>query len=275
MNVLNNLDCFQKRILLRIIENFDNYVSSFSSSASIDETSMFLSFLMYDILNTGMYAEEMYIATDKDYSQIDFEIVFNKPQMKDDGVIDIEEYIDTYTKTTKLELIRFLDFIYKLYTLGLIVFSDEEEEQTEYSVWETHDHKRCISMGFDVRTICFSSAILKDFVDKYYSAAIIPTSTLIDFVNNKYLSEEQIQFKRTQRLSKFAITVSFLIGIGSPWLMTTCSKSTIEPTQLETIINAIPERVDEVRLNQEQMDSIASIIKNTSQHNGKTTNGKP
>lgn len=268
MNVLINLDSFQKRILSKIIENFNNYTCSFSSSASIDETSMFLSFLMHDILNTGMYAEEMYIATDKDCSQISFEIVFNKPQMNEDGVVDIEEYIDMYTKTTKLELIRFLDFIYKLYALGLIVFSDEQEEQTEYSVWETHDNKRCISKGFEVRSIYFSSAILKDFVDKYYCAAIIPTSTLIDFVNNNYLSEEQIQFKKTQRLSKFAIILSFLIGIGSPWLMTKCSKSTIEPVQLEAIINAIPERVDEVKLSQEQLDSIISLMNNKPQYNG-------
>ena len=275
MNVLNNLDSFQKRILSKIIENFNIYTCSFSSSVSIDESCMFLSYLMYDILNTGIYVEEMYIATYKDSSQVNFEIVFDTPQMEADGINDTEEYIYNYVQTTKLELIQFLDFIYQLFNHGLIVFSDEEELETEFSEWASADNQLCKNKGFSIETFSFSSTILKRFVDKCYNAAIIPNSTLIDFVNNKFLSEEQINFRKSQKLGKAAILTSLFIAVISPWLMTTCSKSTIEPMQLETIINAIPERVDEVRLNQEQMDSIISIIKNTSQHNGKTTNEKP
>lgn len=275
MNVLNNLDDFQTGIIIRIIENFNNYTEGFHDSTSIDEANMFLSHLMYDILNTNIYVEEMYIATFKDSSQITFQIVYNTHKMRKNGIEDMGEYIEKSSKSIKLELIRFLDFIYKLYNHGLIVFSDEEEGETDYSVWEKADYKLCQTKGFIVESVFFSSEVFKYFVDKYYTAAIIPSSLLIEYRNNGFQNEGQIQFKRTQLVSKIAIGISLIIGLGSPWLMTKCSKSTIEPVQLEYIINAIPERVDEVRLNQEQMDSITSAIKNISKNNGKTTNEKP
>lgn len=275
MNVLNNLDDFQKGIIIKILNNFNNYTCGSHDSNSIDETNMFLSHLMYDILNTNIYVEEMYIATFKDSSQITFQIVYNTHKMRENGIEDMQGYIEKYSKLIKLELIRFLDFIYKLYNQGLIVFSDEEEGETDYSVWEKADYKLCQTKGFIVESVFFSSGVFKYFVDKYYTAAIIPSPILIEYKNNDFQNEEEIQFKRTQTVSKIAIGISLVIGLGSPWLMTTCSKSTIEPAQLETIINAIPERVDEVRLNQEQMDSITSIIKNISQHNEKSTNENP
>lgn len=261
MSVLNNLDDFQKGIIIKILDNFHNYSYGFHTSTSIDETNMFLSHLMFDILNTNIYVEEMYIATFKDSSQITFQIVYNTHKMRENGIEDRQEYIEKYSKSIKLELIRFLDLIYKLYNQGLIVFSDEEEGETDYSVWEKADYKLCQTKGFIVESVFFSSGVFKHFVDKYYTAAIIPSPILIEYKNNDFQSEEQIHFKRTQTVSKIAIGISLAIGLGSPWLMTKCSKSSIEPAQLETIINAIPERVDEVRLNQEQMDSITSIIK--------------
>ena len=275
MNVLNNLDDFQKGIIIRILENFNNYICSFHDSNSIDETNMFLSHLMYDILNTNIYVEEMYIATFRDSSQITFQIVYNTCKMRENGIGDIEGYIEKSSKSIKLGLIRFLDFIYKLYNTGLIVFSDEEEDKTDYSAWEKADYKLCQTKGFKVESVFFSSGVFKYFVDKYYTAAIIPSPLLIEYRNNNFQNEEQIQFKRTQLVSKIAIGISLVIGLGSPWLMTECSKSTIKPTQLETIIDAIPERVDEVRINQEQMDSITFAIKNISQNNGKVKNAEP
>lgn len=276
MNVLNNLDDFQKEILIKILDNFNNYLCDFQASVSIDEANMFLSHLMYGILNKNIYVEEMYIATFKDSSQITFQIVYNTHKMKENGIEDMERYIEKSSKSIKLELIRFLDFVYKLYNQGLIVFSDEEEGETDYSVWEKADYKLCQTKGFIVESVFFSSEVFKYFVDKYYTAAIIPSPLLIEYRNNNFQNEEQIQFKKTQLVSKIAIVISLIIGLGSPWLMTTCSKSTIEPAQLETIISAIPERVDEVKLNQDQIDTIITRLNERKEsNNGKTQNAKP
>lgn len=196
--------------------------------------------------------------------------------MKENGIEDMERYIEKSSKSIKLELIRFLDFIYKLYNQGLIVFSDEVEGETDYSVWEKADYKLCQNKGFIVECVFFSSEVYKYFVDKYYTAAIIPSPLLIEYRNNKFQNEEQIQFKKTLLVSKIAIVISLIIGLGSPWLMTMCSKSTIEPAQLETIISAIPERVDEVKLNQEQIDTIITKLNERKEsNNGKTKNAKP
>lgn len=167
MNVLNNLDDFQKGIIIKILENFNNYTYGFHASASIDEANMFLSHLMYDTLNTNIYVEEMYIATFKDSSQITFQIVYNTHKMRKNGIEDMEGYIEKSSKSIKLELIRFLDFIYKLYNQGLIVFSDEEEGETDYLVWEKADYILCQTKGFIVESVFFSSEVFKYFVDKY------------------------------------------------------------------------------------------------------------
>ena len=98
---------------------------------------------MYGILNTNIYVEEMYMATFKDSSQITFQIVYNTHKMRENGIEDMEGYIEKSSKSIKLELIRFLDFIYKLYNQGLVVFSDEEEGVTDYSTWEKADYKLC------------------------------------------------------------------------------------------------------------------------------------
>lgn len=275
MNALKNIDDFQKRILNRIMDNYTKYNCGFSGPAAIDESCMFVSFLMYDILNEGVYVSEMYISTYKDSSQVNFEIVFDTPQMEVDGISDSKEYIHIYVQIAKLKLIRLLDFLYQLFNHGFIVFSDEEELDTDITEWASADYKLCKTKGFSVEIFSFSSSILKSFVNKYYNAAIIPTSTLIEFIKNDFLWEEQIQFKKNQRLSITAIIAAFIIGLGSPVLMTKCSTSTIKPEQIQSIINAIPEQVDEVKLKQEQIDSIISAIKNKPQYNGQTENEKP
>lgn len=58
--------------------------------------------------------------------------------------------------------------------------------------------------------------------------------------------------------------------------MTEFSKTSIEPAQLESIVTAIPERLEEVKINQEQMDSIMTVLNKSIQpNNGKTENAKP
>lgn len=164
-----------------------------------------------------------------------------------------------------IQLIQSIYFIRQLYDNRLILILRDWENNYIEKEFNPSD---CIPYYFKDNSIL-------EFVQFARDCEVLPTEELIQLCHHKFRTPEQIRFRNNSIISWIAISVSFLIGILSPWLMTEFSKTSIEPTQLETIINAIPERVDEVRLNQEQMDSITSIIKNMSQHNGKTKNAKP
>ena len=238
MSYISNLDEFQKDILNDIVSNYKVYINQLDHSTYQSETSMFLSYLMYDTLKRNNYQHvvEMYLATYKDSAQINLEIVYNTPLMENEGILDLKKQIKSITNTTKFRLIKFLDFIFKLYSQGLVVFSNEEEEQTEYRAWVKADYKLCKAKGYTIETTYFCSSELKNIVDKYYCSAIIPTQTLIDLVDNQYLSNDDIKFIKSQRLGKLGIISSFIIAILSPWLMTKCSYTKIDNTQFDKMI---------------------------------------
>lgn len=278
MSSLSHLDEFQKDIMKKIVANYKAYIENLNHGNPDDEVSMFFSILMYDTLKSKDYfhVEEAHIVTSNN-TEIDFEIVYNKPLMVEDGQLDIDNLIDSETKSIKIKLIRFLDFILKLYNQGFIVLSDEEDEPTKEEAWERADYKNCINKGYKVELICFSSSRLKEFVDKYYHAAIIPTQLLIDFVKNKYLSNDEVKFRKSQRLGKIAILSSVLIAIASPLMMTKCSSSKINKTQFEKIINSIhvADSINGSQSNQiiMQLDSVKTEVRKI-QKNEKTTNEK-
>lgn len=115
-----------------------------------------------------------------------------------------------------------------------------------------------------------------DTLSELHNCRIIPSPQLINYRNNKFRTPEQRRFNVNSIISIAAIIISFIIGIGSPWLMTEFSKTSIEPAQLESIVTAIPERLEEVKINQEQMDSIMTVLNKSIQpNNGKTENAKP
>lgn len=89
--------------------------------------------------------------------------------------------------------------------------------------------------------------IAEEFIS-WLRAEIYPTSALIDFVNNGFLTKEDCRFKTTIRNTKISIFIAFAALVLSP-VLTTCHNNkygitTINAAQLDSLVH--------------KMDSIAS-----------------
>lgn len=193
----------------------------------------------------------------------------------DEDEYDAEE---RFLKIKKSEFIFKISLLKSLLDSGYIFLIDDKD----WNLFNTgkiteNDQKRWKENGIRYHKEIIKSKVLFDFISKFHSSTIIPSPQLISYKNNKFRTPEQERFRTNNRYSKIAIGLSFLIGVGSPLLMTKCSTTSIDSNQLDTILNAIPKQVDEVKLNKEQMDSVITIINNIAQpyNNGKITNEKP
>lgn len=194
-------------------------------------------------------------------------------------VVGNEDELDAEVKFLK---IKKSEFIYKICLLkalldsGYIFLVDDKD----WDLFNTgkitdSDKKRWDEHGVKYYKEIIKSKVLFDFISRFHSSTIIPSPQLISYKNNGFRTPEQERFRINNCYSKIAIGLSFLIGIGSPLLMTKCSTTSINPNQLDTILNAIPKQVDEIKLNEGQMDSVMTIINKISQsNNGKTENEK-
>lgn len=178
---------------------------------------------------------------------------------------------DFLRKLRKAEFISRLSFLMCLYEEGLIFFEDDYGN----GISDIDDSNIESDDFYSFKEPIYSKSI-SDFLDKFYWSKIIPSSYLIKFKRKDFKTPEQRRFFINNLISWIAIGLSLLIGIGSPWLMTEYSKTSLDPNQLETILNAIPTQVDELKINEEQMDSVMTIINKIVQpNNGKVTNEKP
>lgn len=165
-----------------------------------------------------------------------------------------------------IQLIQSIYFIRQLYENRLILLLRD---------WENNHTEKEFNPNDSIPYYFKDNSIL-EFIQFVRECEILPTEELIQLCNQKFRTPEQIRFRINSIISWIAIGASFLIGILSPWLMTNFSKTSIERTQLDTILNAIPRQVDEVKLNQEQMDSILIILnKRKEPNNEKAQNAKP
>ena len=164
-----------------------------------------------------------------------------------------------------------------LYESGYIFLIDDKS----WNLFNTgnitsHEKERWTKNGIKFYEEILKSRKIFDTLSELHNCRIIPSPQLINYRNNKFRTPEQRRFNVNSIISIAAIIISFIIGIGSPWLMTEFSKTSIEPAQLESIVTAIPERLEEVKINQEQMDSIMTVLNKSIQpNNGKTENAKP
>ncbi|MDE6083393.1 MAG: hypothetical protein K2G11_02805, partial [Muribaculaceae bacterium] len=184
---------------------------------------------------------------------------------------------ERFLKVKKAEFIYKISLLKSLLDSGYIFLVDDKD----WDLFNTgkitdKDTKRWEEHGIRYHREIIKSKVLFDFISRFHSSTIIPSPQLISYKNNKFRTPEQRRFYISNWISCIAIGLSFLIGIGSPWLMTKYSKTSIDTVQLDTILNAIPKQVDQIKLNEEQVDSILTNIEKIIQsHNGKTENEKP
>lgn len=195
----------------------------------------------------------------------------NKNDSEDD--YDAEE---RFLKIKKAEFIYKITLLKALFDSGYISLIDDKDWNLFFTGKITDlDKERWSENGIRYHREIIKSQMIFDFISQFHSCTIIPSPQLINYRYNEFRTPEQRRFRLNNIFSWIAIGVSILIGIGSPWLMTRFSKTSIEQVQLEAILDAIPKQVEEVKLNQQQMDSIITVLNKRININGQTKNAKP
>lgn len=177
----------------------------------------------------------------------------------------------------KAEFISRATFVKSLFNANLIFFEEDKGCEMHKFKEETEEKREELKKeGFSFYPEIIKSESVYSFLKRYFWSRIIPSSSLIKYRQCGFLTPEQKRHHRDLSVSTFGIVTAILIAMLSPWLMTKCSNTTIEQRQIESIIKAIPTRVDEVRINQCQLDSLYKVIdKSTNKIHGKTKNEKP
>lgn len=199
----------------------------------------------------------------------------------DPKLVDKNDSDDDYDAEERFLKIKKAEFIYKitllkaLFDSGYISLIDDKDWNLFFTGKITDiDKERWSENGIRYHREIIKSQMIFDFISQFHSCTIIPSPQLINYRYNGFRTPEQRRFRLSNIFSWIAIGVSILIGIGSPWLMTRFSKTSIEQAQLEAILDAIPEQVEEVKLNQQQMDSIITVLNKRININGPTQNAK-
>ena len=200
----------------------------------------------------------------------------------DPRLVDKNDSEDDYDAEERFLKIKKAEFIYKitilkaLFDSGCISLIDDKDWNLFFTGEITDlDKERWSENGIRYHREIIKSQMIFDFISQFHSCTIIPSPQLINYRYNEFRTLEQRRFRLNNIFSWIAIGVSILIGIGSPWLMTRFSKTSIEQAQLEAILDAIPKQVEEVKLNQQQMDSIITVLNKRININGQTKNAKP
>lgn len=224
----------------------------------------------------GKYVFNISLHKEND-SDVEVYYIFN-PKL-----IDKNDNEDDYHAEERFLKIKKTEFIYKitllksLFDSGYINLIDDKNWNLFFTGKITdYDKERWVKNGIHYRHEIIKSQMIFDFISQFHSCTIIPSPQLINYRYNRFRTPEQRRFRINSILSWIAIGVSILIGIGSPWLMTRFSKTSIEQAQIEAILDAIPKQVEDVKINQEQIDSIIMVLnKGMNKNNGQTQNAKP
>lgn len=200
----------------------------------------------------------------------------------DPRLVDKNDSEDDYDAEKRFLKIKKAEFIYKitllkaLFDSGYISLIDDKDWNLFFTGKITDlDKERWSENGIRYHREIIKSQMIFDFISQFHSCTIIPSPQLINYRYNEFRTPEQRRFRLNNIFSWIAIGVSILIGIGSPWLMTRFSKTSIEQVQLEAILDAIPKHVEEVKLNPQQMDSIITVLNKRININEQTENAKP
>jgi len=273
---LEALDDKAKEIVSTIVDSYvigekqiTNGTSDYLSEAGIYVHALFMDFNGEDLCNISFHKTE-----DNNVSVC---YTFSPNMIKRLPNEDDFDALERYINTARISLIYKISLLKWLYESGYIFLIDDKS----WNLFNTgnitsHDKEQWTKYGIKFYEETLKSRKIFDTLSELHNCRIIPSPQLINYRNNKFRTPEQRRFKVNSIISVAAIIVSFIIGIGSPWLMTKFSQTSIEPVQLESIITAIPEQLEEVKINQEQMDSIMTVLNKSVQlNNGQTQNAKP
>ena len=273
---LETLDDKAKEIVSTIVDSYvigekqiTNGTSDYLSEAGIYVHALFVDFNGKDLCNISFHK------TDDDNVSVCY--TFSPNMIKKLPNEDDFDALDRYINTERTYLINKIMLLKWLYESGYVFLIDDKS----WNLFNTgsitsHDKEQWTKNGIKFYEEILKSRKIFDTLSELHNCRIIPSPQLINYRNNKFRTPEQRRFNVNSIISVAAIIVSFIIGIGSPWLMTKFSKTSIEPAQLESIITAIPKQLEEVKLNQEQMDSIVTKLNKIDKpNNGQTQNAKP
>lgn len=273
---LETLDHKAKEIVSTIVDSYvigekqiTNGTNDYLSDAGIYVHALFVDFNGKDLCNISFHK------TDDDNVSVCY--TFSPNMIKKLPNEDDFDALDRYVNTERTSLIYKITLLKWLYESGYVFLIDDKS----WNLFNTgnitsHDKEQWTKYGIKFYEETLKSRKIFDTLSEFHNCRIIPSPQLINYRNNKFRTPEQRRFNVNSTIYVAAIIVSFIIGIGSPWLMTKFSKTSIESAQLESIITAIPKQLEEVKLNQEQMDSIITILNKIDKpDNGQTENAKP
>lgn len=267
MNILDSASSTEKELVRRIVDNYRGGYENIKADkhSILDSPGCWLHSLFYDF---NLSASSCFI----NFSNRDNQLLATYVLPKGDDANEFFQQINI-KKASFFEQIAFLKLLFQNnliffeqdYDCGLSKFSGHSDQDVEN--WESHE------LGYYDEII--KNNDIFDFINTYYWSCVIPSSILCDYKDNDFKTVEAKRHKENAILSRIGIISAFIIALISPCLMTRCSKTSIESSQLDAILNTIPKQVEQIKLNDEQMDSILTIMnKITILNNGKTENEK-
>ena len=186
-------------------------------------------------------------------------------------IIESDSNNKRHEKTNKYINVKRADVLYKitmlkwLYDSGHIFLIDDNCLNSFYSEMPKNAKEQYKQAGKIYKEEIIYSEIIYGFISKHYSSHIIPSPQLIDLRNKNFKTIEKRRFIWGQITSWAAILIAISIALSSPFLMSKCSHTAIEREQYESIIKAIPEPVEEVKIDSMQIDHIIRTIMNCQQ----------
>lgn len=164
------------------------------------------------------------------------------------GILTAEFFVDNDSDSNsqsriislkKAGLMSRICFIENLFKNNLIFFeSDNNDSLPLYNEPNKKSLGEFSEENIKVHAEPIYSQTFFDLINKFYWSRVIPSSILIEYRRNNYLTTEQLRHNKQIRHTWYGIIVAILIGIVSPLLTSIFSKVTIEDTQFNQIIKS-------------------------------------
>lgn len=157
--------------------------------------------------------------------------------------------------TTLIKLLGFLEINGYLVTYSwnqadIVKYFGDESLINEINTNETN----CIKYVIDDEE-------LTNLIIRFGYSYIQPTESLKLYINSGYKTPEQIRFRKTHRITIFAIILSFLVGISSLWIAISSFKKPI--TIDEKQFNILTEKLDSINNNEREVHKVFILVKDS------------
>ncbi len=265
MNILDSASQTEKELVLRIV---DNYRGTYKNMQA-DCNSIFGS--------PGCWLHSLFY--DSNLSPLSCNIIFsdNNGRLWATFVLSKEEDANDFFQRINLKKASFIEQIYFLKNLlynNLIYFEkDYDCGLRPYNDHSEHDLAKWSANGLKYYDEEIKNHDIFDFLNKFYWSRVIPSSTLMIYRDHKFKTVDARRHRTNSWLSRAGIASAFVIALGSPWLMTKCSKSHIEDKQYNLLIESINKVYRDSKIDTPTSDTI--LVIKSPQINGQTENAKP